>query len=444
MIHKRSLLFHIFLTVCVCGFLLSCEKEYNSIYDQSPDERLRKTLDAYNDLLLSAPHGWKGTLKTKLGPVFFYYFDFHTEGKVTMLADFNQTTAGTAAEGTWVLKALQRPTLSFDTYSYIHLPADPNGNVNGGDNGSGLLSDFQFAIASTAGDSIVLEGIQNKSSITLTKVTQPEVTQLTSGQMKNMLQYVASHKGLRLTLPDKTTIPLAISTLTKTIASQYLSADGSEIEEFTTPFTFSPSGISLTTAFTIAGASFKELHWDEDKQEFYVDATRRIINDNSLFILTPSIPLSSTLGSKYAFLQVPENTDFYPLLGQSDEFLSLYSQARESMLAGDYKLTLKQMDFVFKPSTHTLLIDVYVTQNGNLFLGQYMYTYELNEAGIFKFTFNQANDVAWAIQGDLSGLLSYIDNDTFTVKYIGGAHQLLGGMFSQENTNFSFSGYLGN
>src|SRR5690242_15706253 len=132
-----------FILIMVIGSVLmsSCESEYEPVFHQSPDERVRAEMNRYEELLMSSPYGWKASLYTGTGAGYFYYFDFREDGTVSMLSDFNTTTAGDVMESTWALKALQQITLSFTTYSYIHLPADPDGNINNGIPGSGLLSD---------------------------------------------------------------------------------------------------------------------------------------------------------------------------------------------------------------------------------------------------------------------------------------------------------------
>ena len=43
-----------------------------------------------------------------------------------MFSDFDSTSAVTLQESSYRLKAEQQPTLIFDTYSYVHVLADPN------------------------------------------------------------------------------------------------------------------------------------------------------------------------------------------------------------------------------------------------------------------------------------------------------------------------------
>src|SRR5687768_7845327 len=80
-----------FYVIAVALCLAACDNSYESIFKQSPDDRLRETLTEYSTLLMDAPHGWKASLYTGSGAGYFYYFDFNDNGNVTMLSDFGET-----------------------------------------------------------------------------------------------------------------------------------------------------------------------------------------------------------------------------------------------------------------------------------------------------------------------------------------------------------------
>src|SRR5204862_5715275 len=78
---------------------------------------------------------------------------------------------------------LQQPSLLFDTYSYLHVLADPNPDVNGGTVGGGLFSDFEFYFDSNSADTIQLVGRLNGSKMSLVKATPAEENAYNSGQL---------------------------------------------------------------------------------------------------------------------------------------------------------------------------------------------------------------------------------------------------------------------
>ena len=120
---KLIRLHSVFFAVTI--LLFSACRKYDNVFDQSPDARLNETLNKYKSALTSSPAGWNASLKTGSGSTYHFHFRFTDSNRVFMFADINQTTA-TARERSYRLKALQTPSLLFDTYSYLHELADPD------------------------------------------------------------------------------------------------------------------------------------------------------------------------------------------------------------------------------------------------------------------------------------------------------------------------------
>lgn len=165
----------------------ACRKDDQSVFNKSADQRLNEALTAYQTQLAGAQYGWKGLIYPKGGGIYTFYFKFNNSNRVQMLAGFDSVSAVTLKESSYRLKAVQQPSLLFDTYSYIHLLSDPDPNVNGGDVGAGLQSDFEFYFDSTSADTINLVGRFNGSKARLVRATQAEATAFTSGQLANGL-----------------------------------------------------------------------------------------------------------------------------------------------------------------------------------------------------------------------------------------------------------------
>jgi hypothetical protein len=444
----RSILFAIGVVIVMAA----CDNEYEPIFNETTDERVQQALTEYNTLLRSAPHGWKAMLYTKAGGGYFYYFDFNENGIVNMVSDFNETSAAQPMDGTWVLKALQKPTLTFDTYSYIHLPADPDGSVNGGTSGEGLLSDFEFTFVKVSGDSIIMKGLKHSTELYLLKATEEETSRILEDGIEDVLQsttvYLEDNTGLKLLLPNNTTVPLAIDVDSKLLAAQYLSSDESKIETFISPFTFSLDGIVLKSPVTIGAYSFRELFWDEDKGLYTVQLSNPVdlVNDTEPYFFHPATPLHSVIGRAYKRAFMPENPGENRLPGQSDAFIEAYNEAAGSLLIGPYALTLQDMSYVFDPVNKLMYYDVVIAQTRNgvtsRFLAEFVYGYEVNDTGDVKFTAIGSNDNAQVISFDLRVILQHFDKDTFKLEYIAGGFQLIGGFYSQKSPEYSFSGYL--
>ncbi|AEW00213.1 hypothetical protein A4D02_28230 [Niastella koreensis] len=158
---------HIILVTII---LTSCNKD-KSPFDKSVDDRINEQLGSYQQVISGAANGWTATLITKPGNTYSFYFRFNDSNRVFMYCDFDTTTAGVLKESSYRLKSLQQPCLIFDTYSYVHLLADPDASKNGGVYGGGLLSDFEFSIDTCTTDSIKLTGRFNGSAAILRKAS---------------------------------------------------------------------------------------------------------------------------------------------------------------------------------------------------------------------------------------------------------------------------------
>jgi hypothetical protein len=254
----------------VLALFSSCKKDDKSVFNQSADDRLNATLAKYQTQLSGAQYGWKGLVFPAGGGAFSFYFKFNDSNRVKMLSDFDSTTAVTLKESSYRLKALQQPSLIFDTYSYIHLPADPNenvgviSNVNGGPVGVGLQSDFEFYFDSTTVDTIKLVGRFNGSKAILIRATSQEATAYNSGQLaaglliKKILTYFK-----RVTIGTQR-LDVKVSAADRTIIFSYLDAGGN-LHTFTTGFYFTAGGIAFINPLVIGNviiSSFNNMQFN--------------------------------------------------------------------------------------------------------------------------------------------------------------------------------------
>lgn len=442
-----------FPLTCMLTLLLSCDNDYETIFKESPDERVQQALNGYNTLLTDAPNGWRGMLYTGTGAGYFYYFKFNDNGEVMMVSDFNEETASTSMTGSWMLKALQKPTLSFDTYSYIHLPADPDGDVNGGGNGQGLISDFEFTFSKTSGDSVFMKGLKHNTELVLVRATMEESESILSQEILAMLQktkqYTADNKGLRLLLPDDAALPLAIDVAHKLFGAQYLSADGSAIQTFISPFTFSIDGIQLRDTLTIGGYNIRNLKWDANNNVYTIQLADEtaLINSIEPLIFSPSTPLYSVIGTEYKTVHVPANPSVNRLAGQSDQFVDAYNTAAEELINGAFRVTLHELNLVFNRLDKQVYFDVLISQTSeegvtSYFIAEYIFDYTIDDTGSLDLIPVAANDTGQAISFELRLFLQRLENDRFTMHYLAGGFELIGGFYSQENPEFTFGGYL--
>jgi len=176
---------NILYIILAISLLASCRKDDDNVFDKSPDERLNETLAKYQSALTASTTGWNANLVTGNGGAYRFYFSFDDKNRVQMYSDFDTSTSSNVRESSYRLKALQQPSLIFDTYSYIHLLSDPDGSVNGGNYGQGLKSDFEFAIDTVTADSVLLTGRFNGSKLKLVKAAAGDRAAWANKQVTN-------------------------------------------------------------------------------------------------------------------------------------------------------------------------------------------------------------------------------------------------------------------
>ncbi len=253
---KKNIIYLLLLLVA-----FSCKKEDKPVFDQSPDERLNETLANYEAVLTGAQNGWKASLMVDSGKgaTYSFYFKFNDANRVVMLSDFDSLSAVTPKESSYRLKALQQPSLIFDTYSYLHVLSDPDARNNGGAFGAGLTSDFEFYIDSLNTDVIKLVGRINGSKLTLVRASQQEETLYNNGGLaaglyiNKILTYFK-----RLTIGSQP-YDIQINPLTREFTFSWLDGSGNLVT-FTTAYYFTVGGIAFTTPVVNGSQIISELN----------------------------------------------------------------------------------------------------------------------------------------------------------------------------------------
>lgn len=237
--------------ICILSLtvlLYACNKE-KAAFNKDVDDRINEQLGNYESIITGSANGWTATLVTKLGNTYSFYFRFNDNNRVFMFCDFDSTTAGVQKESSFRLKSLQQPCLIFDTYSYIHMLADPDAGVNGGYYGGGLISDFEFSIDTCTADSILLTGRFNGSKAIMRKASVQDRAAWENKQVRNSITGLQNLGKIlnyfkRLTY-NGTEYEIQINTIFKSAVITWKDASGT-VHTVTTPYYFSPAGIQFS------------------------------------------------------------------------------------------------------------------------------------------------------------------------------------------------------
>ncbi|WGQ07836.1 DUF4302 domain-containing protein [Pedobacter gandavensis] len=432
---KRFLLYIVLLSA---GFITGCKKDENPILDD-PDQRVAAALVEHQAQLLSAENGWKATIYPKLGKGFSFYFKFDKEGKVKMLSDFNTTTAVTFQESTYRLKALQFPTLMFDTYNYIHLPADPNGSISGGTNGKGLTSDFEFAFDGMSGDTLKMRGIANGNLMDMVKVTAAEATAYGTEGIKNMMDANTAFQAVNkfpYLVSGSTKVAVGIDATAKKFTLSYIDENGaSKVSNAT--FAFGLNSLTLSTPLTYLTTTIKELFYDATTKQYYVNVNGT--RSNVLNSLLPVLDLKALFGPLKDYSQIEYNSATIAS-GLSADFNTKFTAAKTGLFAIGSRV-LDKVSTKFNTDNTMSLIYTYRNSANSTLLATITFTVAKDANGVYTFTFLSQDGNAGTAGPGVIAVTDYFRNNKFKVDWVTnpGSGPTYGGLFNvTDNTSFFY------
>jgi hypothetical protein len=303
---KRILLYFILPMIVFSA----CSKDEDYKFDQSPEDRINSKLAEYQAALLSSPIGWNATIATGSGGIFHFFFQFNDSNRVFMYSDFDLAAATTRGESSYRLKALQQPTLIFDTYSYLHMLADPDASVNGGNYGEGLISDFEYIIDMANADSIKLTGRYNGTKLTLLKASQQDLDNWQNGLWANTLLFenigkIQNYfKRLRVNGVD---YEMQFDQVARIITLSWLV--GGNLQQFTTGYYYTMEGLVFTTPFNTGSQvinGFTDPSWDPGNMVLHLE-----VNGTPGTIAGAIKPLKVDLNAPTRWWQTAASEDSY-------------------------------------------------------------------------------------------------------------------------------------
>jgi len=432
------------LYTILSALAFSACKKADDPFMEDPDKRLAARLAEDEQLLTSAEFGWKATIYPKGGKGFSYYFKFGKDNSVEMMGDFDATTATALKSSTYRLKALQWPTLIFDTYNYIHLPNDPAPGVSGGTAGAGLQSDFQFAMDKMKGDTFFLNGIDRGNVMTMVKLTSDEQKEILAGKvaqnMTSMNGYASTVRYPNLTMEDGKQMDVSISPASRRVRISY-QIDDTNVFSKSRGFAYTVRGVILDSTVTYKGFAIRELIWDGDKSNYFVQNGDKKIYLGSGII--PVVPLAAVFGVGKDYTSI----DYTPatLKGtMGTDFDAAFTNSSNLFKGGSATLNTVRL-ILNSDNTYTLRFN-YVT-TGSL-VANIIYTPVKNADGSFNLVFTSQDNNAGVRAAAIAPVKNYFENTAFKISWvtntISGSVLTLGGLVKATDNKQFFYGVVGN
>jgi Domain of unknown function (DUF4302) len=304
----------------------SCKKStVDKLFDESANTRAATLIEKYKTQLAAPQYGWKGTYypngATAGGYSFYLKFDIY--GGLVMYSDVAGLKADQAFETTYQVKSLQKPTLIFDTYNYLHELVNPDYN-----GGTGQFADLELSVSAATDDKFTLIGTRNRTEMVLTKLSSAEYESVKSGGIKNIIQntvdIISSDSYTIINFPTGEKADVFIDLNTKFVTLYYVSNNNIDTKE--AAFYTTPTGITFKNPITIFGSSIQELIWDNTlKTYYYTSGSNRV---NLVQSIKPAMPFYYALGTYFSTLVLDPN-----IATQSASYKALYAEIKAKTIA---------------------------------------------------------------------------------------------------------------
>lgn len=250
-----------FLLALVCIGLQSCLFQEEDYFDDSSANRATADVKQYNELLKSAPNGWR---------MEYYVGSDYALGGITLLCKFDGQRVSIASqgyEGSETISSLyqvvseEATMLTFDTYNtFIHAYGQPLGGSNPNGN---LEGDYEFIIKEASDDKIVMQG--KKYGNTIVMFALPEdvdweeyinsVNKMEEDAFFNQYQLLVDGNVVGMTQKSSYTFAIAYG-------------EGEDIVQTQEPFYFTTDGFRFREPVFVAGITVQNFVWDSSTELF--------------------------------------------------------------------------------------------------------------------------------------------------------------------------------
>ena len=157
--------------------MVACSRDEESVFDKPAAQRAQEAITNAFDVLTSNEAGWEMAYFPNLEASAKGYnmvLKFSKNGNVSVTAKNATTTMNkimTDTASTWAVKSDYGPILTFDTYNDVfHAFSDP------GNDGAGLLVDYEFLILKATPDLVLLKGKKHSAYSVMRPMKNSDLT----------------------------------------------------------------------------------------------------------------------------------------------------------------------------------------------------------------------------------------------------------------------------
>lgn len=257
------------ISIIFLSFTLSCKREMDKVFDESPTDRLNTSVEKAYSILQSNKAGW----------IMEYFPSSALEfGGYTMFVNFKNITDVTV-EGDFTTKSSQTsnftivpgagPILTFDTYNPIfhffalpgyfnknsdyQLPGFYSSTLALGSSNEGMKGENDFLVLKATPDSVILEGRKSYNRIVMIPIKASEETTI-KNSYRTLVAKFHPFGGYKFEVGTESAVASFVTPATKRALS---------VASRTYSYRYTPTGLSFYKEYELMGVKFKELKYIE-------------------------------------------------------------------------------------------------------------------------------------------------------------------------------------
>lgn len=270
--------------VALSGFALlgACSDDTNRVFEESASERIVKSMQAYQNTLTSAQHGWLVEYYPSADNLQYGGYTYTWQFSPTEITAILDTKGETAVTSAYQFISSAGIYLSFDQFNdNLHYFSSPSGGLT-----SGRRGDYEFMVVSHSEEEIILKGKKYQTYARLTRLKEPALDYM---QRVIKVQNAVEKSQVREAFLNGN--PVTLSYKNRNLVYVEGATESPQI-----PFRYTDKGIRFHKPLMIDGKNVEEILLD-DNGEFSSVGTR----ESLFFSLYPTSPIDFSVARGWRF-----------------------------------------------------------------------------------------------------------------------------------------------
>lgn len=269
----------IYILMCLLLAFTACSDE-DSNFKEDSNGRIDEVLVNCDATLKASPHGWKMQYypDSRRTGGYNFLFQFKENGRVTTSTDFRDDVQTSS----YKFYGGQGAVLSFDSYSPLHVLADPGYFPTG----TGFRGDYELVIEKVTADTVYCRGRKWRQPMILVKAQQDDLAGMekikdNERRLAPAGENIPFFRNLKL---NDSGLATFLYDIENRFVEYYYHDDKKTVQSGRVAICFSKDGFSLHESITINEVVLKDFVYDEGADCFVFGKSGQIISEHSSIV----------------------------------------------------------------------------------------------------------------------------------------------------------------